>query len=1038
MMKKMAVLLLALLLLAGFACAEESVTAYLPGDTQALTGFALEEAFSAQKKGYQTVGWRITAPDDETFMAFIDGYRDELIDQGFTLAQEVRPKGLNAVYYFFDHPAEGLTSARMNGIDFDLYLCGESGKGQMAMVLGVVPGINLSEPPVEESWESVFSEEEPAWESVLDDVPAAKVIPSFESFAGDAVFSSVSKDGVFTCTMEMKNLSAMRQYMMVLEQSYGLSDEKGGEEQILPLYLWLAEDEGKSEADTHSVILPSGEEITMQGYVFFALEEEDGQILMDVWYASGLTPSDTGDRWDGVAFAGAELQELQGMFAAAHEAGEQPAAEDDPAPDPDAKNVIPSFASFAKGAILSQTIENGRETFTLEMKNLSALLEYMMVLENQYGVSGQDGGETRFGLPMHLVLEDYEGELEPDRCTIMLASGEKEPVNGYVFFSLDEKDDLVKLAVWYAMGMTPANTGDRWNGMPLEGEYLEAMQQMFFEARTSGQTYPFRNDAVAKYVASQLDKDVSRITWTDVRDFNELIGVTVTDPDLSDVENMTLTNFSVVAKTEEAIDLSCLKNSEYLRILALAGGRYTGYETLAEKKWLERVLLSAESINDISWLENKELVRFVSIHDCSITDFSALATLPRLEQVYLEIKLSDDVSFLYGKGLDFGDTYTKPTCTFDEWYEHNWGKPGEEKKEEDKTAIQAGDIVIPSLEDTIGDVTLKSEEHGDLVTSYSYSFRYSTACYRLMDKMAEDMIATGFYQLAKCYDVSDMRFWEMTYVGGGELEPIGYTDEGEPYHVRLTCYAAWVPAMFDYISGVSIYMNSLITYGGEYQAPAPELFSSEGAMVTVRDFASYLGGTKLVKAERNQNGSAYYQYRYDYGDSVYSMISMYEGELKATGLFKTISVSRSGTAIFYYLAYIGPGTENISPAGTVAEGEYHVQLGCANMNYASSTLTGQTFVSIELAPEIAMAETTWAEGYTPGEGSQPEEIAGFTLMFRTVERPCLTCHGSGKCNLCNGTGVYRAYGEAVDCPVICSFCKGEKTYEAMEPYYVPN
>ena len=45
-MKKMAVLLLTLLLLAGFACAEESVTAYLPGDTQALTDFAPEEAFS--------------------------------------------------------------------------------------------------------------------------------------------------------------------------------------------------------------------------------------------------------------------------------------------------------------------------------------------------------------------------------------------------------------------------------------------------------------------------------------------------------------------------------------------------------------------------------------------------------------------------------------------------------------------------------------------------------------------------------------------------------------------------------------------------------------------------------------------------------------------------------------------------------------------------------------------------------------------------------------------------------------------------------
>lgn len=1034
MLKRIALCLLALMCLTGLAFAGESVVATLPADTSAITSFALADSLCAEKAGYQTVGWFIEAENAEAFSRFIDGYRDDLVAQGFTLVKEVRPKNLNAVYYFFDHPAEGLTSARMNGIDFDLYLCGESSSSRMAMVIGVVPGIDLAEPAPEESWESVFAEEEPVWESVLDEAPAAKVVPSFETFAKDAIFSSVSKDGVFTCTMEMKNLSAMYQYMMVLEQNYGLSGEKGGEEQILPLYLWLAEDESKSEADTHSVILPSGEEITMQGYVFFALEEEDGQILLDVWYASGLTPSDTGDRWDGVAFVGDELQELQEQFAAAHGAGEQPepAAEDDPAEELPTENVIPDFASFAQKAILGKTEAQGRVTYTLAMEDLSALLEYMMVLETQYGVSGQDGGETKYGLPMYLVLEDYEGELEPDRCTIMLGSGEKESMAGYVFFGLNEENGQVDLTVWYAMGMNPADTGDRWDGVPLEGENLEAMQQMFFEARTSGQTYPFRNDAVARYMANQLDKDVSRITWTDVRDFNELIGITITDPDLSDVENMTLSNFSVVAKTDEAIDLSCLKNSEYLRILALVGGNYTGYETLVEKKWLERVLLSAESINDISWMENMELVRFVSIHDCSITDFSALATLPRLEQVYLEISLSDDVSFLYGKGLDFGDTYGKPTSTFDEWYEHNWGNPNEE------LSVKAGEIVIPSLEETIGDVTLKSEKHGDLVTQYQYSFRYATACYRLMDKMAEDMIATGYYQLARCYDMSDMRFWQMTYVGGGTLEPIGYSEDGTPYHVELSCYAAYVPAMFDYISGVNISMNSLITYGGDYQAPAPELFSSEGAKVTVRDFASYLGGTKLVKAERDENGAAYYQYRYDYGDSVYSMVSMYEGELKATGLFETISVSRSGTSIFYYLAYIGPGAEDIAPAGSISKGEYHVQLGCANMNYASSTLTGQTFVSIRLAPDMAMAETTWAEGYTPSGESAAQEIAGFTLKFRTVQRTCLTCHGSGKCHLCNGTGVYRAYGEAVDCPKICSFCKGEKTYEAMEPYYEPN
>lgn len=518
MMKRIMMLLLSVLFLSGLALAEEAVTVMLPRDTADLTSFTQAETFSAQKQGYQTVGWNVSAADEHAFERFLAAYKDELIAQGLDMVKEVRPSGLNAVYYFFDHPDSALVSAKMNGISFDLFMCGETSGSRSAMVMGIVPGIDLTEPAQAESWESVFSEEEPVWESVLDD----------------------------------------------------------------------------------------------------------------------------------------------------------------PAKDTPKENVIPDFASYAQEAILSTTQEQGRVTYTLAVEDMSALIQYMMVLELNYGVSGQDGSEEKYGLPMYLVLEDYEGELEPDRCTIMLASGEKDSLAGYVFFGMNEHDGQVHLTVWYAMGMNPADTDDRWDGVPLEGEALEAMQQMFFRARSANQVYPFKNEAIAKDVAYKLKKDVAQITWSDVRDYHDLGVIMPTNPDLSDVENMSLTKFALYAMTSEVIDLSCLKNSEYLDDIFLMDGKYTGFDTLAGLEWLDTVSLQAESITDISWLKDKKLLRFVEIQDCSVTDFSALATLPRLKQVYLEITLKDDVSFLYGKGLDFGETYGKPTSTFDEWYEHNWGKPGEE------------------------------------------------------------------------------------------------------------------------------------------------------------------------------------------------------------------------------------------------------------------------------------------------------------------------------------------------------------------------
>ena len=603
MLKRIALLLTIMLCLAGVAFSEALVTAELPADTADITSFALDASFSAEKTGYQTVGWYVTAPSGAAFDTFIGKYRDSLAAQGFVLTREVHPSGLDAVYYFFDHPDSRLTSARMNGIEFDLFLCGEKNGSRMAMVLGVVPGINLTEPAPEESWESLFGEEEPTWESVLD-------IP-----------------------------------------------------------------------------------------------------------------------------------------------------EEEPAPtiDPSAKNVIPSFESFAKEAILDIQTNGGRTTCTVSMEDFSALIEYTMVLEHDYGVSGQDGGETEYGLPLYLWLEDYEGDLEPDKCSIVLENGEKDIIGGYVFFALDEKDGRITVTVWYAQGMTPADTGDRWDGAVLAGEELAAIQQMFSMTGKANQAYPFKNDAIAKDMAFKLKKDVSEITWADVWDYSELGVIMPTNPDLSDVENMSLFRFSIYPMTSETIDLSCLKNSEYLDVLNLIDGRYTGFDTVAKLEWIDQISLYAKSISDISWMKDMELLRFVSIQDCSVTDFSALGTLPRLKQVYLEISLSSDVSFLYGKGLSFGKTFGSPECSFDEWYEKNWGVPGQAAAATARPAALAqgtptvengGVRVSTPVEITSSEVTSDSVVVQDL-----YSYMKNKMSFGSITKNKKGQSDRGFSGDKKVYDL---------------------------------------------------------------------------------------------------------------------------------------------------------------------------------------------------------------------------------------------------------------------------------------------
>ena len=71
-----------------------------------------------------------------------------------------------------------------------------------------------------------------------------------------------------------------------------------------------------------------------------------------------------------------------------------------------------------------------------------------------------------------------------------------------------------------------------------------------------------------------------------------------------------------------------------------------------------------------------------------------------------------------------------------------------------------------------------------------------------------------------------------------------------------------------------------------------------------------------------------------------------------------------------------------------------------------------------------------------GSTSSGPSSSGGHWEWRTVEKDCPSCVG-GRCPVCNGTGVYRLYGEAVPCRIYCSSCNGLGTITQQEYVYVP-
>ena len=72
----------------------------------------------------------------------------------------------------------------------------------------------------------------------------------------------------------------------------------------------------------------------------------------------------------------------------------------------------------------------------------------------------------------------------------------------------------------------------------------------------------------------------------------------------------------------------------------------------------------------------------------------------------------------------------------------------------------------------------------------------------------------------------------------------------------------------------------------------------------------------------------------------------------------------------------------------------------------------------------------------PAQSNTAPQTSSGQWMWRSVEKDCPSCFG-GKCSLCNGSGIYRMYGQKVACPIYCTACDGVGSYITQEYVYVP-
>lgn len=87
-------------------------------------------------------------------------------------------------------------------------------------------------------------------------------------------------------------------------------------------------------------------------------------------------------------------------------------------------------------------------------------------------------------------------------------------------------------------------------------------------------------------------------------------------------------------------------------------------------------------------------------------------------------------------------------------------------------------------------------------------------------------------------------------------------------------------------------------------------------------------------------------------------------------------------------------------------------------------------------PKPTPKPETTGGGSSGGGSAYVPTGGGGHVEYIQVKQDCFAC-ANGKCDLCNGSGWYRMYGEKVPCTIYCTTCDGLGYWYTTQPVWVP-
>lgn len=256
-------------------------------------------------------------------------------------------------------------------------------------------------------------------------------IPSFIDFSGDTVKSY--EDGLYV--VDMENIDVLDAYVALLEENYGFSSLNDGVARDF-LCMWYSDYEYSDQiSDCLGIELDDGTQA--EGYVFILLFATEEDIQFMILCADGIVEEDHGERYS--------VDEAE----------------------PTERLTIPMMSAFIEDAASDTALVDGTCVYRITPENMSAVFEYLYLLES-YDVYQLDESEEEYGLPMYIVAESCERELNP---AMIERSGFS--IDYYVLLSIDVEDDHFLVSVSYADCLDAVDTGERWSGVALTADQLE-------------------------------------------------------------------------------------------------------------------------------------------------------------------------------------------------------------------------------------------------------------------------------------------------------------------------------------------------------------------------------------------------------------------------------------------------------------------------------------------------------------------------------------------------------------------------------------